>query len=93
MIRGSGRATAGDDLPALGRRRAQPIAVEDVIAYLAAALDLPAGAERIYEIGGPDRVTYGDLMREYARQRGLKQAPDPGAACSRRGSRVSGSVW
>jgi uncharacterized protein YbjT (DUF2867 family) len=51
----------------------QPIAVEDVIAYLAAALDLPAGAERVYEIGGPDRVTYGDLMREYARQRGLKR--------------------
>ena len=52
---------------------AQPIAVEDLIAYLVAALDLPAGAERIYEIGGPDRVTYGDLMREYARQRGLKR--------------------
>jgi uncharacterized protein YbjT (DUF2867 family) len=52
---------------------AQPIAVEDVIEYLAAALDLPAGSERIYEIGGPDRVTYGDLMREYARQRGLKR--------------------
>ena len=52
---------------------AQPIAVEDLIAYLTAALDLPAGAERIYEIGGPDRVTYGDLMREYARQRGLKR--------------------
>jgi uncharacterized protein YbjT (DUF2867 family) len=52
---------------------AQPIAVEDVIAYLIAALDLPAGAERVYEIGGPDRVTYGDLMREYARQRRLKR--------------------
>jgi uncharacterized protein YbjT (DUF2867 family) len=53
--------------------KAQPIAVEDLIVYLVAALDLPAGAERIYEIGGPDRVTYGDLMREYARQRGLKR--------------------
>jgi uncharacterized protein YbjT (DUF2867 family) len=52
---------------------AQPIAIEDVIAYLAAALDLPRGAERVCEIGGPDRVTYGDLMREYARQRGLKR--------------------
>jgi hypothetical protein len=52
---------------------AQPIAVEDVIAFLAAALDLPEGAERVYEIGGPDRVTYGDLMREYARQRGLRR--------------------
>ncbi|MEO8430051.1 MAG: SDR family oxidoreductase [Acidobacteriota bacterium] len=51
----------------------QPIAVEDVVAYLVAALDLPAGAEGVFEIGGPDRVTYGDLMREYARQRGLRR--------------------
>jgi uncharacterized protein YbjT (DUF2867 family) len=50
---------------------AQPIAVEDVIAYLVAALELPAGAERTFEIGGPDRVSYAGLMREYARQRGL----------------------
>jgi uncharacterized protein YbjT (DUF2867 family) len=52
---------------------AQPIAIEDVVRYLAAAADLPSGSERIYEIGGPDRVTYGDLMREYAKQRGLKR--------------------
>ena len=51
----------------------QPIAIRDVVAYLAAALDLPEGTERIYEIGGPDRTTYGDLMREYARQRGLRR--------------------
>jgi uncharacterized protein YbjT (DUF2867 family) len=51
----------------------QPIAIGDVVAYLAAAIDLPAGAERIFEIGGPDRTTYGDLMREYARQRGLRR--------------------
>jgi len=51
----------------------QPIAIEDVVAYLVAALDLPPGADRIYELGGPDRVTYGDLMREYARQRGLRR--------------------
>ena len=51
----------------------QPIAVEDVIAYLVAALDLPPGKERVYELGGPERVTYGDLMREYARQRGLRR--------------------
>jgi hypothetical protein len=51
----------------------QPIAIEDAVAYLAAALDLPKGADRIYEIGGPDRVTYGDLMKEYARQRGLRR--------------------
>lgn len=51
----------------------QPIAIEDVIAYLAAALDLPGGAGRVYQIGGPDRITYGGLMHEYARQRGLKR--------------------
>jgi uncharacterized protein YbjT (DUF2867 family)/ligand-binding SRPBCC domain-containing protein len=51
----------------------QPIGVEDVVAYLLAARDAPLGESRIYEIGGPDRVSYGDLMREYARQRGLSR--------------------
>lgn len=51
----------------------QPIAVDDVLAYLLAAKDLPAGESRIFEIGGPDVVTYGDLIREYARQRGLQR--------------------
>ena len=51
----------------------QPIAVDDVLAYLLAAKDLPAGESRIFEIGGTDVVTYGDLIREYARQRGLRR--------------------
>lgn len=50
---------------------AQPIAIDDVLDYLVAAERLAMTASRIYEIGGPDRVSYGDLMREYARQRGL----------------------
>jgi len=50
---------------------AQPIAIEDVLEYLLAALDLEEAKGRIFEIGGPDRVCYGDIMREYARQRGL----------------------
>jgi uncharacterized protein YbjT (DUF2867 family) len=50
---------------------AQPIAVEDVVDYLVAALDHHASG--IYEIGGEDRVTYGELLREYARQRGLRR--------------------
>jgi uncharacterized protein YbjT (DUF2867 family) len=49
----------------------QPIAVDDLLAYLMAALDLPAGESHAFEIGGPDVVSYGDLMREYARQRHL----------------------
>lgn len=52
---------------------AQPIGIEDVLRYLRAAIDLEPRGSRIYEIGGPDRVSYGDLMHEYARQRGLSR--------------------
>ena len=52
---------------------AQPIAIEDVLDYLLAALGLPEGESRVFEIGGPDQVSYGDIMREYARQRGLRR--------------------
>lgn len=53
------------------RSLAQPIAVEDVIAYCLAAVEMPGEASVVYEIGGPDRVSYADLMREYGRQVGL----------------------
>lgn len=56
---------------------AQPIAIEDVLDYLLAALGLADGDSRIFEIGGPDRVSYGDIMREYARQRGLTRVMIP----------------
>ena len=52
---------------------AQPIAIEDVIAYLVAALDAPIEGNGVYEIGGTDVVSYLDLMLEYAHQRGLKR--------------------
>jgi uncharacterized protein YbjT (DUF2867 family) len=54
-------------------RQAQPIAVDDVLAYLIAAIDVPVMESTIVEIGGPDRVAYLDLMSEYARQRGLRR--------------------
>ena len=53
--------------------RTQPIAIEDVIAYLMQALDLKINGSSIIEIGGADQVSYLDLMKEYARQRGLKR--------------------
>ena len=55
----------------------QPIAVEDVLEHLLAALNLPKENSRIFEIGGPDVVSYGDIMREYARQRGLRRLMIP----------------
>ncbi len=50
---------------------AQPIGIDDLLAYLVAARDLPDEGSRIFQIGGADRASYGDVMREYARQRGL----------------------
>src|SRR5271165_3760234 len=52
---------------------AQPIAIEDVIEYLAAAAELPVEASRTFEIGGADVTSYVGLMREYARQRKLRR--------------------
>jgi uncharacterized protein YbjT (DUF2867 family) len=55
------------------RTRAQPIAVEDLIAYLLAGLHVELDGSRVVEIGGTDVVSYEGLVREYARQRGLRR--------------------
>jgi uncharacterized protein YbjT (DUF2867 family) len=67
-----------EDLPVIVAPRwvetlAQPIAIEDVINYLLAAIEFESPVDAIYEIGGADQVTYADVMREYARQRGLRR--------------------
>ncbi|MGZ9164809.1 MAG: NAD(P)H-binding protein [Anaerolineales bacterium] len=51
----------------------QPIAIQNVIDYLYAAQSNPDGRGQVFEIGGPDITTYGDLMLRYARARGLKR--------------------
>ena len=53
--------------------RTQPIAIDDVLAYLKTALDLADGHGGVFEIGGPEVVSYGDMMREYARLRRLRR--------------------
>ncbi|HZB23077.1 MAG TPA: NAD(P)H-binding protein [Gaiellaceae bacterium] len=53
---------------------AQPIAIDDVIEYLVAALDVPVEGHRVYEIGGGDRVSYREVLAEYARQTGKSLA-------------------
>jgi len=50
----------------------QPIAIDDLLAYLLEALDLSVDLYDVYEIGGTDVVSYGDLMRVYARLRGRR---------------------
>lgn len=57
--------------------RAQPIAIEDLIAYLLAALHLPDSQGGIYEIGGAEQVSYADIMRTYAQVRGIRMRMIP----------------
>jgi uncharacterized protein YbjT (DUF2867 family) len=56
---------------------AQPIAIEDVTAYLSQALELADDDSYVFEIGGADQVSYKGIMREYARQRGLRRLMVP----------------
>jgi uncharacterized protein YbjT (DUF2867 family) len=51
--------------------RTQPIAVEDLLAYLLAALEYQPDGGEVFEIGGADVCTYLQLMHEYANRRGL----------------------
>src|ERR1700676_2878239 len=53
--------------------RIQPIAIQNVLDYLVAALEQLESTGRIIEIGGEDVVTYGVLMETYATARGLKR--------------------
>jgi uncharacterized protein YbjT (DUF2867 family) len=55
------------------RMPAQPIAIEDVLRYLLAALSRETAESEVFEIGGADRVSYEGIMREYAKARGLKR--------------------
>lgn len=51
----------------------QPIAISDLLNYLTKAITLKVKGNQIFEIGCKDVVTYGELMQEYGRQRGLKR--------------------
>jgi uncharacterized protein YbjT (DUF2867 family) len=52
------------------KSRCQPIGIDDVVRYLVAALDIPAGS---YEIGGADVLTYEQMMRRYAALTGRRR--------------------
>ena len=56
-----------------GRQRFQPIWVDDVAAHFAAALELPAAANRTFELGGPDIVNWDGLYRRIAAALGKRR--------------------
>jgi uncharacterized protein YbjT (DUF2867 family) len=53
----------------------QPIAVRDVLYYLVKAAELPDDVSRPFDIGGPDRFTYTEMIRKYAAVAGLLRRP------------------
>ena len=53
--------------------KAQPIAISDLLGYLEAPLEREWSESHVVEIGGRDVVSYGELMKEYASQRGLRR--------------------
>ena len=55
------------------KTQCQPIAIADVLHYLVAVLDKPETAGKILEIGGPDVLTYRDMMDRYAAIAGLRK--------------------
>ena len=56
------------------RNLAQPIAIQDVLEYLLAALEMPTVRSLTYEIGGGEVLSYAGTMLTYAQERGLKRA-------------------
>jgi uncharacterized protein YbjT (DUF2867 family) len=53
--------------PSWVRSRSTPIALPDLLGYLVAVADIDAAAGRILDAGGPDAVTYEEIMRCYGR--------------------------
>ena len=56
---------------------AQPVGIRDLLRVFVVAIELPPGPSRVLEVGGADVVSYRGIMREYARQRGLRRLMIP----------------
>ncbi|MEO6858422.1 MAG: NmrA family NAD(P)-binding protein [Solirubrobacteraceae bacterium] len=61
--------------PAWLKNQTQPIAIDDTLAYLTAALSVEASTGREIQIGGPDVLTYGDMLDAMARVLGIRPRP------------------
>jgi uncharacterized protein YbjT (DUF2867 family) len=56
-----------------GKQRIQPIWIEDVAAYFAAGVDRPEAANRIFELGGPDAVSWNEFWERLKRTLGMRR--------------------
>lgn len=63
--------------PRWARAPVRPIAIDDVLACLVEAVDLPVDTHRTHVLVGPEPIAFHELMREYARTRGLRRLAVP----------------
>jgi uncharacterized protein YbjT (DUF2867 family) len=58
-----------------GEQKIQPIWIDDVGAYFAAAIDKPEAANRTFEVGGPDVVSWNEFWQRLRAQLGIRRRP------------------
>ena len=75
------------------RTECQPIAIRDVLRFLVAVVEHQEPIGGVLEIGGPDVLSYADMMATYAEVAGLRAVGWSRSRCCRRASRHCGSVW
>lgn len=59
--------------PSWVKTKTQPIGIREVLEYLVASLEVDESRNQIVEIGGSEVITYGEMMTQYAAERGLKR--------------------
>jgi NADH dehydrogenase len=60
-------------VPGPGRQRIQPISVDDVARFFAEAVDREPAASRLFDLGGPDVVTWNELVDRIKRVLGTRR--------------------
>lgn len=61
-------------VPGSGAERIQPIYVDDVAEFVARAVDLPEAANRTFELGGPEKLSWNELWDRLAAALGKRRA-------------------
>jgi uncharacterized protein YbjT (DUF2867 family) len=56
-----------------GKQRIQPIWIDDVAAYFVRALEEPAATNRLFELGGPDQVTWNEFWDRFKQALGVRR--------------------
>jgi NADH dehydrogenase len=67
------RLTPVTPITGSGAQRIQPIWIDDVAAYFAAAIDRPEAANRTFELGGPDVVSWNEFWERLKRALGVRR--------------------